>query len=97
MKQKPFYKTSIAYDLKDEWMTKEYGSWEDHDCPETRHIYPLLRDMPDTQIICFTKEEAEMVKVSASYQTSWDSDESIIRRLKAKCGNICNQLGPLLK
>lgn len=96
MKPKPFYKTSISYDVKDEWMCKEYGSWEDNDCPEMGHIYPLLRDMPETKIICFNEEEAKMVLKSASYQTSWDNDENVIRRLKAKCSNICNQLNQII-
>lgn len=96
MKQKAFYKTSIAWDVKEEWQMKEEGSWEDHDCPETGHIYPLLTGMPQDKIICMTKEDAEMLYKSALYQTSWDNDESIIRRLMAKCGTICKQLSPIL-
>lgn len=95
-KQKPFYKTNIAWDVKDEWQTKEYGSWEDHNQPEAGHIYPLLCDMPQDKIICMTKEDAEMVLRSAEYQTSWDTDDSVVIRLTRKAANICKQLRVLL-
>ena len=96
MKQKPFFKTTINWEVKDEWQTKEYGSWEDHNCPESGHVYPVLNASPQDKIICMTKEDAELLLTSASYQTSWDTDESVVIRLKRKAENICKQLRPLL-
>lgn len=92
---KPYYQTSISYEVKEEWMMKEYGSWEDHSCPETGHVYPLLWAMPDTKIICKTKEEAAIIQMSANYQTSWDSDESIVKRLMRKAAKIAKEISLL--
>lgn len=96
MNTKAFFSTPIAWDVKDEWQTKEYGSWEDHSHPETGHIYPLLCSMPQDKIVCKTREDAEMVYKSALYQTSWDSDDKVVVRLTKKAANICQQLKVLL-
>jgi hypothetical protein len=96
MAEKVFYKTPIAWDVKDEWQTKEYSSWEDHNEPEEGHIYPLLCSMPSDKIICKTKEEAELVSKSALYQTSWDSDDKVVKRLEKKAAKIYNDIQKLL-
>ncbi len=96
MKTKPLYKTSIGYEVKEEWMNKEYGSWEDHNEPESGHIYPLLCSMPYDKIICKTREDAELVLSSASHQSHWNDDDPIVQRLKRKAGKITNELRKLL-
>lgn len=93
--KKHLFKMSIAWDVKDEWMTKEYGSWEDHNKPETGHIYPLLCSMPQDKIICYTEEEIKMVEQSAYYQTSWDSDDNVVVRLTRKAAKICKAIHSL--
>lgn len=93
---KPFYKTNIAWDVKDEWIAKEEGSWEDHDKPSTGHIHPLLTSMPQDKIICNTQEDAQLVYNSAIHQL-WDSGDPLVKRLERKAANICKQLKPILE
>ena len=95
-KQKPFFTWAIAYDVMDEWQTKEYGSWEDHNQPTTGHVYPLLCSMPSDKIICKTKEDAELLVKSAYYQRSWDTDDSVVIRLRRVSDTIYKKLTALL-
>lgn len=92
MIEKPFFKTKIAFDVKEEWIYKEEGSWEDHDCPDSGHIYPLLTNMPYDQIICKSKEDAAIILRSAEHQRHWDDDDPVVKRLKRKCSDIYEKL-----
>lgn len=58
----------------DEWMYKEYGSWEDHDCAPD-HVYSILqREIGGTHME-ITREEAETLLKSISFHANgntWD-------------------------
>lgn len=92
-KMKPIFETSITASTKYDWMAKEEGSYEDNNKPETGHIYALLSSMPKTKIVCYSKEEIEMVYKSANYHTSWDTEED--QPLVRKCAKIVLEINQL--
>ncbi len=68
-----------AYNGTHEWMMKEYGSWEDHNCTED-HVCAILHREMDKPNIELTIEEAEKLLKSINYHCSvgwdiWDSPQ----------------------
>lgn len=92
LKVVPFFEANLSQNVKEEWMMKEYGSWEDHKKPESGHPYTILTDSPKGKIVCKTKEDAEIIYKSAIYQTSWDSDDPEVQRLEKSAGRLVKLL-----
>jgi len=92
MKQKAFYSITVHPDIKGEWERKEYGSWEDHGSPSTGHVVSLMKNSPKTRIVCQTKEDAQILVKSASYQTSWEGNYPIEIRLMRFAARVCKEL-----
>lgn len=96
MKPKPFYKTYIHPDVKGEWKHKEYGSFEDHKCPDNGHVYTILGHWKQPYIKCMTREEAQILFTSANYQQDWGSENELVQRLEKKAGKVARELMVLL-
>lgn len=60
----------------EEWKAKEYGSWEDHGCPEKGHIYPILTRYTTRIRWQDTEELALLVKSAEYHRNAWDPEEA---------------------
>lgn len=68
------------YFSTDEWMIKEYGSWEDHGCPDD-HVCAILQREMQNDPMTFTIEEAEMLVDNLNYHIGgWDGFETPAQR-----------------
>ncbi|MGR3177031.1 MAG: hypothetical protein ACUZ8E_03115 [Candidatus Anammoxibacter sp.] len=69
-----------AFEGTNEWMMKEYGSWEDHDCTEDHVCFILDREIgKGKNYMELTVKEAETLLKSVSYHcvAGWDSDDRV--------------------
>lgn len=68
----------LAHEGTDEWMMKEYGSWEDHD-KSPNHVCAILNREMNKKYMVLTRQEAETLLKSVSYHCSamWDGNERI--------------------
>lgn len=79
----PIYSVNVSESIKKEWMTKEYGSYEDAGKPNAGHVYNVILNSPKGRIACYTEYEKALLLRSANYQTSWICDSSpIVKRLR---------------
>lgn len=92
---KPFISINVSESIKDEWLFKEEGSYEDHN-RSWDHVYRVISKSPKNKIVCSTREEADMVLRSAMYQTSWDSDSPDVVRLVKGANRIVNILNEVI-
>lgn len=78
------------------WMSKEEGSWEDHNKAES-HVFSILSRCKGR--VKLTEEEARTVITSGRYQsTAWEEDEiEGGARTMQTIKTICDKLSNLLK
>jgi len=81
-------------DAIDEWQSKEYGSWEDHDKCELHACAILKRWKKYYQWITLTEAEAKELLQSGNYQsTSWLDDEiEGGRKTKLEIAVVCQKI-----
>jgi hypothetical protein len=80
-----------SYSYTEEWIMKEYGSWEDHN-NDKDHVCAIVQRENATKSSYFfiTKEEAKTLLKSAEYQYSagWDGwDNPMEKQWFEKCMN----------
>lgn len=92
--KRPIFSTSITETVKNEWLRKEEGSYEDNGKPESGHIFCVLCNSPKGKIVCYTEEEKRLLSASASYHNGgWDWGESAkVDKLMKSAARICKQL-----
>lgn len=85
----PIYLVNVSESIKEEWMTKEHGSYEDAGKPNVGHVYNVILNSPKGKIACYTEEEKALLLRSANYQTYWICDSSrIVKRLRSAAERI---------
>lgn len=98
----PFAEGNLSERVKNEWMMKEEGSWEDAGKPEgdinNMHVYIILATSPKGKYRCINRHSAEVLLQSASYHDgAWDRDEKIVIDLMNTAGRISRELNSILK
>lgn len=57
----------IREENKQEWMMREFGSWEDSETDN--HVWKVLRDSPKNKVRIENENDAELIRRSARYQS----------------------------
>lgn len=86
---KPVMRIKISPIAKYEWQCKEEGSYDDHNRPETGHVYCLLTNHK-RDILIHNKEEFNLLIKSATYNGggSWDTGEKAVEAMMKACDRI---------
>ena len=80
---------NLKESIKDEWIMKEWGSYEDSNEADS-HIVAILKRSPKNKVVANSLDELITIKRSAwrNNSGSWNTGNPIVEKLMKSCDRI---------
>ena len=95
-KARPIFCCYINERAKGEWMTREYGSFEDSKCADT-HVHEILSRSRNRYVDAYTIEQLRSLSESAAHCCTWQNGDTDSDRYDVQIEAVSKKLKLALK